>query len=612
MTLQLAIILIMLAASVVMFVVNRPRMDAVALLMLVLMPFTGVVTMNEVLAGFADSSIILIGALFVIGEGLVRTGVARRLGDWLDAKGGDSEMRLVVLLMASVGALGSLMSSTAVVAMFIPVVLRIAQNRRIPPGQLMMPLSVAALISGMLTLVATAPNMVVDAELIRQGAEGFRFFSFAPFGVPVLALGILYMLAARRLLRADAAAADTSGGRPTLRDWIERYHLAGREQRVRVLARSPLVGIGFGQLKTLPRGISLLAIERGGARAAEMLRPTPETRFAAGDVLLMDVRVSEAEAAALRSNYGLEAIPFGGHNDYLSDRTQQLGMVEVILPSESPLIGQTIRQARVRSEFRTTVIGLRQGNKVITDDLAERQLKLGDTLLLTGFWSDIRALRDDWDDLVVLNMPADFDEVLPAASKAPFALGTLGLVVVLMVTGILPNVQAALIGCLLMGLFGCVDFNSAYGSISWKTLILIIGMLPFSLALQRTGGVDLAANAVINAVGAASPRIVLATLFVVTAGLGLFISNTATAVLMAPVGLAVAKDLGLSPYPFAMVIALAASTAFMTPISSPVNTLVVGPGRYVFADFVKIGVPFSIVVAFVCVLLVPLWLPFRP
>ena len=198
-------------------------------------------------------------------------------------------------------------------------------------------------------------------------------------------------------------------------------------------------------------------------------------------------------------------------------------------------------------------------------------------------------------------MPAELEEVLPAARRAPHALAVLGLVVALMVSGLVPNVQAALIGCLLMGLLGCVDFNSAYRSINWKTLVLIVGMLPFSLALQRTGGVDLAADAVVDLVGGAAPRFVLATLFVITAALGLFISNTATAVLMAPVALAIAKDLGASPYPFAMIVALAASTAFMTPISSPVNTLVVGPGQYSFGDFVKVGVPFTVIVAIVSV-----------
>lgn len=611
MNLELALVLLMLAAAVVMFVINRPRMDAVALLVLVAMPLTGIITMNEALAGFSDSSIILIAALFVIGEGLVRTGVARRLGDWLDAQAGTSESRLLVFLMAAVGGLGSLMSSTAVVAIFIPVVLRISQNRGMSPGRLMMPLSFAALISGMLTLVATAPNLVVNAELIRQGATGFSFFSFTPFGLPLLALGILYMLLARRLLANKPDEAGALSRRPTLRDWTERYNLAEREQRVFVTAHSPFVGKRLDEISLRKAGVNLLAIERGKGLSAKILRPMAQTQIEAGDILLVDANAPKEEIDALREAYALEPRPFGEGKDYFGDRSQEIGMVEIILPAESKLIGLTVLEARIRSGYGLTVIGLRHGSQVVTKGLLTEKLKLGDTLLLCGFWSDIGDLQDKTADMVVLNMPAEFEEVLPAASRAPYALGILGLVVVLMVSGVVPNVQAALIGCLLMGLLGCVDFNSAYGSISWKTLILIVGMLPFSLALQRTGGVDLAADAVVNLVGSASPRFVLATLFIITALLGLFISNTATAVLMAPVALAIAKDLGASPYPFAMIIALAASTAFMTPISSPVNTLVVGPGQYSFGDFVKVGVPFSIVVAIVSVLLVPVFLPFN-
>ncbi len=208
-------------------------------------------------------------------------------------------------------------------------------------------------------------------------------------------------------------------------------------------------------------------------------------------------------------------------------------------------------------------------------------------------------------------MPSEFDEVLPAARLAPQALAVLAVVVGLLVSCLVPNVQADLFGCLLMGLLGCVDMNSGYRSISWQSIVLIVGMLPFSITLHRTGGVDLVADGLISVVGNASPHVVLATLFVITALLGLFISNTATAVLMAPVALAIAMDLGASPYPFAMIVALAASTAFMTPISSPVNTLVVGPGGYAFGDFVKVGAPFAIVVLVVSVLLVPWLLPLR-
>ncbi len=608
MTPDLLIVLALLFAAIVMFVIDRPRMDAVALIMITALPLTGVITMPEALAGFSDGNIILIGALFVIGEGLVRTGVARGLGDWLNSRAGNSEARLLVLLMVTVAGLGSMMSSTAVVAIFIPVVLRICQNTGTAPSRLMMPLSVAALISGMLTLVATAPNLVINTELARQGHAGFGFFAFTPFGLPILALGIGYMFLTRRMLGGAPGPVSGTFGRPSLREWIERYALGDRAQRVRIRAGSPLVGQRLDALGLRPEGINLLAIERPGRFSTEVIRPEGKTRLLAGDMLLIDARTSESEQAPLREQYGLDRLPLR-QGDYFTDRSQDLGMVEVIVPAESPLVGQTVSQARMRSDLGLTVIGLRHGTSIVSDTLLTEKLKPGDTLLLTGFWNDIRKLRQGSGDLVLLNMPSETDDVLPAADKRYYALGCLALVVGLMVSGVVPNVQAALIGCLLMGLSGCVDMNSAYRSISWKTLVLIVGMLPFSIALQRTGGVDLAADALLAAVGEASPRLVLTCLFVITAGLGLFISNTATAVLMAPVALAVADDLGASPYPFAMIVALAASTAFMTPISSPVNTLVVGPGNYSFGDFVRIGMPFSLIVMAVSVLMVPWLLP---
>jgi di/tricarboxylate transporter len=605
---DLLIILLMLAAAVVMFVVNRPRMDAVALIMIAAMPFTGTVTIDETLAGLSDPNIVLIAALFVIGEGLVRTGVARRLGDWLNARAGSSETRMLVLLMLAVAGLGSFMSSTAVVAIFIPVVMRICQNTGVPPRRLMMPLSVAALLSGMMTLVATTPNLVVNAELMRQGATGFNFFSFTPFGLPLLALGIGYMLLTRRMLNGKTPSGDEVRRQVSLRDWVARYGVAGREHRVRVTPRSSLIGKRLEDLRLRASGINLLAIERRARFSTDVVRPSAHTKLQSGDVLLIDVLASDVEAKALREKYAVELMPLS-EDGYFVDKSHEIGMVEAIVPPESDLVGQTVLQARIRTVFGLTVIGLRRGGTIYGQDLLEQKLKIGDTLLLTGFWSDIRKLRTEPSELVVLNLPTEFDEILPAASRAPHAIAALGVTVGLMISGVIPNVHAALIGCLLMGLFRCVDLNSSYRSISWKSLILIVGMLPFSLALQRTGGVDLAANAVLALTGQASPRTVLGVLFVVTAALGLFISNTATAILMAPVALAVAHDMSASPYPFAMIVALAASAAFMTPISSPVNTLVVGPGNYTFGDFVRIGVPFTIVTMAVCLVLVPWLLP---
>jgi di/tricarboxylate transporter len=604
MSFQLAVVLILLGAAIVMFAVNRPRMDAVALIMLAALPFTGVLTMGEALAGFSDSNVVLIAALFVIGDGLVRTGVARQLGDWLVVKAGSSETRLTALLMTVVCALGATMSSTAVTAIFIPVALRIAGRTGASPSRLMMPLSVAALISGMMTLVATAPNLVVNSELERHGIPGFRFFSFTPFGLPVLVLGIVYMLFARRWLTAKETKDSTTADRPSLADWIEEYKLTGREQRVCVRSGSPLAGRTIEELSLRDTsGASLVAIERD----RKLLQPTAKTDLRAGDVLLVDLFAPDADLDGLRQKYALEALPLTGA--YFSDRSQEIGMAEVIVPADSQLVGKTIAEARFRDRTGVTVIGLRRGRVAHERGLRNETLKLGDTLLVIGPWKAIENLRPDDAGVLLLRLPADVEEVLPVPGKAPYALACLALVVGLMVSGVVPNVQAALLGCLLMGLLGCVGLNSAYRSIDWKTIVLIVGMLPFSVALQRTGGVDLAAKGLRALTAGAGAYGVLATLFALTALLGMFISNTATAVLMAPVALAIAKEAHASPYPFAMIVALAASTAFMTPVSSPVNTLVVTPGNYTFGDFVRVGVPFSLVVLVVCVLLVPLLLP---
>jgi di/tricarboxylate transporter len=608
MTTDLMIVLALLGAAIAMFVANRPRMDAVGLLMMALLPLTGVITMNEAIAGFADPAVVLLALLFVVGEGLVRTGTAQRIGDILNARAGGNETRLLVMLMVSAAVLGAFMSSTAVVAIFIPIVLRLCQNTGAAPSSLMMPLSVAALISGMMTLVATAPNLVVSAELVRQGHQGFSFFAFAPFGVPVLLLAVSYMLFARRML-ADRRPPGTDTRRaPSLRDWVETYALAGRALRIRITDDSPLVGKRLDQLDLRREGINILAIERAARFDTGIIRPDGTTELRAGDLVLIDARSAPERSRQLQQDLRVEVLPLEG-SDYFFDRTQQIGMVEAIVPPDSPLIGSTVLEARIRAEFRLTVIGLRHGREPAGDGFLQEKLRAGDTLLLTGFWSDIAKQEADSHGLVVLNMPAERADVLPAAGRAPAAVAILALTVGLMISGWVTNVHAALIGCLLMGVFRCVDLPSAYGSISWKSLVLIVGMLPFSIALQRTGGVDLAADAVVQLAGAASPRVLLAVIFAITAMLGLFISNTATAVLMAPVALAIAQETGASPYPFAMIVALAASTAFMTPVSSPVNTLVVGPGNYAFGDFVKVGVPLSLAVLALSVALVPVVLP---
>jgi di/tricarboxylate transporter len=591
-----------------MFALNRPRMDAVALIMMTVLPLTGVITMPEALTGFSDPNIVLIAALFVIGEALVRTGVAQRLGDIVIRRAGRSEPRLIIALMAMVAGIGSFMSSTGVVAIFIPVVLRISRAAGIAAGRLMMPLSVAALISGMMTLVATAPNLVVNSELVRQGHDGFQFFSFTPFGVPVLILAIAYMLFARRWLAAEPSA-DEISARPRLAHWVDEYKLADREHRLRVGPRSLLVGKRLGELDLrATAGINIVAVERKRRFSGDIIRPTAHTVLEAGDVLFLDARDPAIDLSGLIGELQLDELPLSG--SYFTDRSQEIGMAELMIPASSELIGKTVVEARFRSRHDLAVIGLKRRNAAHEGSVLAERLEIGDTLLVVGPWRAIRRLQSERRDLIVLNVPAELDEVIEAPTRAPFAIAALALVVALMVSGVVPNVQAALLGCLMLGLFRCIDMNGAYRSIHWQSLVLIVGMLPFSLALQNTGGVELAAGLLLEAVGEAGPRVTLAVVFVVTAVLGLFISNTATAVLVAPIALAIAAELGASPYPFAMTVALAASAAFMTPVSSPVNTLVVAPGNYRFFDFIRIGVPFTAVVLLATILLVPLVYPF--
>ncbi len=513
---ELSAVLALLAAVIVMFAINRPRMDAVALIAMTVLPLLGVVTMGEALAGFSDANIVLIAALFVIGDGLVRTGVARQLGDWLSTKAGSSETRLLVLLMLVVCGLGSTMSSTAVTAIFIPVVLRISRQTRIAPSKLMMPLSMAALISGMTTLVATTPNLIVNSELVRHGGEGFHFFSFTPFGVPILILGILYMLVARRWLPGfSTESASESTDRPTLATWVERYGLASREHRVRVTAKSSLIGQTLEVLRLRETaGAKLVAVQRGKF----LLEPTPHLELQVGDVLLIDLFAPDADIARLGEQYALEALPLTG--GYFTDRSQDIGMVEVMVPADSEFVGMTASDARIRERFGLHMIGLRRGVAALEQALDDEELQIGDTLLLIGPWRAIYDVQAQGRDLVPLSLPAEHDEVLPVAGKTWHAVFCLGVVVALMVAEIVPNVQAALIGCLLMGAMGCVNLESAYRSIGWKSIVLIVGMLPFSIALQRTGGVDLAADALMTLTSGVGTRGVLAALFITTAAAG--------------------------------------------------------------------------------------------
>ena len=606
---ELIWVLSLLAIAIVLFATGKVRMDAVALLVIVAFVLSGTLTLSEAFAGFSDPNVILIAALFIIGDGLVRTGVATKMGAWLVRMAGSSETRMLILLMLTVAGLGAFMSSTGVVAIFIPVVLSVCMRMNIAPSRMMMPLSYAGLISGMMTLVATPPNMVVNSELLREGLKGFGFFSMTPLGLIILLCGIVWMLMVRLTLKARGQQEQTGWKRRTFRDLIKDYHLTGRARRLSIRHGSPMIGQRLDDLKLRERyGANVIGIERWRRFRRVIVNVNGVTEFRARDVLLVDMPLPDATLRRFCSEQQLEPMILRG--DYFSDQALDVGMAEVSLIPESEIIGKSVREISFRSRYGLNVVGLKRDGAALKEAIVDEPLALGDILLVVGDWKLISKLGQKNRDFLVLNLPVEENDASPAHSQAPHAIFCLMLMVAMMLTDEIPNPVAAIIACLLMGKFRCIDLQSAYRAIHWPSIILIVGMMPFALALQKSGGVDLVVRGLMELGGGYGPHVMLGCLFVMCAAIGLFISNTATAVLMAPIALAAAKTMGVSPYPFAMVVAMAASAAFMTPVSSPVNTLVLGPGNYVFSDFVKPGVPFTLIVMAICVMVIPLLFPF--
>ncbi|ECC9539240.1 SLC13 family permease [Salmonella enterica subsp. salamae] len=605
---ELIWVLSLLAIAVVLFATGKVRMDAVALFVIVAFVLSGTLTLPEAFSGFSDPNVILIAALFIIGDGLVRTGVATVVGTWLVKMAGSSEIKMLVLLMITVAGLGAFMSSTGVVAIFIPVVLSVSMHMQTSPSRLMMPLSFAGLISGMMTLVATPPNLVVNSELLREGLHGFSFFSVTSLGVVVLALGIVYMLVMRFMLKGDAPG-QQAGKRRTFRDLIREYRLTGRARRLAIRPGSPMVGQRLDDLKLRERyGANVIGVERWRRFRRVIVNVNGVSEFRARDVLLIDMSAAEVDLREFCAEQLLEPMILRG--EYFSDQALDVGMAEISLIPESELIGKSVREIAFRTRYGLNVVGLKRDGVALEGSLADEPLLMGDIILVVGNWKLISQLGQKGRDFVVLNMPVEVSEASPAHSQAPHAIFCLVLMVALMLTDEIPNPIAAIIACLLMGKFRCIDAESAYKAIHWPSIILIVGMMPFALALQKTGGVSLVVQGLMDIGGGYGPYMMLGCLFVLCAAIGLFISNTATAVLMAPIALAAAKSMGVSPYPFAMAVAMAASAAFMTPVSSPVNTLVLGPGNYSFSDFMKLGVPFTLIVMAVCIVMIPMLFPF--
>ncbi len=603
-------VFLLLMVTIILFVSDRLRLDVVAILVILALTLSGILSPKEALTGFGDPVVILIAGLFVVGEGLFRTGVAFTIGNWLMRVGGTSETRMMILLMLVVAGLSAFMSSTGAVAIFIPVTLNLAAKAGIQPSRLLMPIAFASLIGGMLTLIGTPPNLVVSTQLTREGLKGFGFFEFTPIGLSVLITGVAYVVFWGRkwLLKETGETRQSVENHLSLNDLIEDYELSDRFHRLRINADSSLAAMAVAQALLRTRyGVTVLGIERR-QRGRPMVIPAGAlTELKVGDILLVVDTAGELDRMLQTERLDQLEIK----NEYRRIATQELGLAEVLLTPRSSLIGQTLSKVRFRQRYGLTVLGILRNGKPVEGNLVETELLFGDTVLVGGGWRHIGLLQAERENFLVLNLPREIDEIAPNRSKAPWALGIIGGMLVLMTFKLVPSVTAVLLAALAMVFARCVSMKNAYASINWESLVLIAGMLPMATALEKTGGIQLIVNGLVGSLGELGPIALMAGLFLLTSIFSQFISNTATTVLVAPIAMFAATNMGISPYPLLMTVAIAASTAFSTPVASPVNTLVLGPGGYKFNDFVKLGVPLQLLVMALTLLAVPVLFPLK-
>lgn len=592
MTHQMLTVFGILGCAVGLFVWGRLPTDIVGLLIVAALMATAVLSPAEALAGFGSPVVILIAAIFVVSAGLVNAGVTQFLGQFIVKLGGSNETRLIAMIMLLAGGIGSVLNSSAIVAMFIPVVLSIAAKTGLNKKRLLMPLGIAVMISGMMTLIASSPNVIVENVLKDQGVEPkLGFFSFTPFGVVALVLAVAFMLVVGRNMLSNKRTGADGADAPGAADLIAAYGLADRWHRLVVTDSSPLIGQSAAAVRlTLNQryDVDLLGFERKDRQRSHFSPADPESVIESGDVLFTlidDSRIPEVTAALACSLSG--AMPEGQRQKMLQD----IGVAEVMPAPESTSLGVPLARLDFPSAFNLTVLGIRHRGRSVSTNLADHRLDFGDTVLIGGNWHDIHQLSEDRRNFLLLNLPAEYQDRLTAPGRARVAIGILVLMVAAMATQMLPNVAIALIAALAMVATRCVPAESIYRVISWRTLVVIAGMLPLATALTKTGATTMMANALVRTLGPLGPVMMLATVFAVTALLCLFISNVATAVLIAPVAIEAAQALQVSPQAFGMTVAIACSAAFVTPVSSPTNMLIMEPGGYRFGDYAKVGLP---------------------
>lgn len=606
--------LIILALSAILFVSGKMRSDLVAVCSALALVLTGVLTPEEALAGFSSPIVIMMTGLFVVGGGIFSTGLAKRIGTGILGLAGTSETRLFILLMLTTAVVGAFVSNTGTVALMLPIVVSMARGAGISPSRFLMPLAFAGSMGGMLTLIGTPPNLIVRDALVGAGYAPLGFFSFTPIGIVCIVVGTVLLLPlSRRFLKGRIASASTRSGK-SLQQLTEEYKLAQDLHCLQISENSSMVGHTLKELDVRRHyGITILEVRRSSlqGRALRKLEQFAmgNERLIVGDVLYATGTVEQIDHFA--SELQLSEVETSRNEGGGTLNFYDVGMAEILVLPASTLVGQTVEQTGFRSTYGLNVLGIRRHTTYLLDDLKDQRIHASDIVLVQGRWSNITKLNGrDGQEWVILGQPLEQAAKVTLDYKAPLAALIMVLMVALMAFDFIPiaPVTAVMLAAVAMIFTGCLrSVEAALKTINWESIILFGAMLPMSTALEKTGLSQLISQSLVDVVGGHGGMLLIACVYVATSLMTFFISNTVTAVLMAPIALQAAQAEGLNAVPVLLAVTVAASMCFASPFSTPPNALVMSAGGYKPIDYIKVGLPLQVVIGIVMVVGLGLW-----
>ncbi len=606
--------IIVLVLTVAMFIVGKIRSDVVALCALSAMLLLGILTPDEALAGFSSTAVIMMAGLFVVGGAILQTGLAKAVSQKIMKLAAGSETKMFLLVVVVTAAIGAVVSNTGTVALMMPIVVSMALQSGTQPARLLMPLAFASSMGGMLTLIGTPPNLIIQESLVGAGYEELGFFSFFPVGIICIVTGIIVMFPLCRmfLYKKKSKGTGHTGRGKTLDELVSEYQLNDSLRCYRITPTSAVVGKTVAELDMRNRyGLSILEIRSEKTDRSGLLRnvtqslASPESILHSGDIIYITGDTRQIDEFA--EHAGLARLDNNSIDFY------EIGIAEIVLMPTAKILGTPLRKSGFRERYSINVLGIKRHNQYIMNNLPDERLQSGDVLLVQGKWSNISQLANDETDWVVLGQPEEQASKVTLDYKAPVAAVIMLLMVAAMVFDFIPvqPVTAVVVAALLMVLTGCFrSVEAAYKTINWESIVLIAAMMPMSTALEKTGTSAMISQSLVSSLGEMGPTALLAGIYFTTSLLTMFISNTATAVLMAPIAMASATAIGVSPYPFLFAVTLGASMCFASPFSTPPNALVMHAGEYTFGDYVKVGLPLQIIIGVVMMFALPLLFPY--